>query len=103
MLQVKKALPKLQIFNARPVDKDTENKKGSIVDGTRDFSVDQNENDHIEAADDLDSGKMLVHINVNSKTPRKHIDNTKHKNSFLSKEVNNPILKNGNDYFIYYL
>ncbi|RZB76535.1 Protein phosphatase 1 regulatory subunit 7 isoform C [Glycine soja] len=62
--KVKKALPKLQIFNARPVDKDTENKKGSIVDGTHDFSVDQadhpsdqNEDNHLEAAADLDSGR----------------------------------------------
>ncbi|RDY02982.1 Protein phosphatase 1 regulatory subunit 7 [Mucuna pruriens] len=39
--KIKKALPKLQIFNARPVDKGTENKKGDIVDGTHDFSVDQ--------------------------------------------------------------
>nr|KYP43887.1 Protein phosphatase 1 regulatory subunit 7 [Cajanus cajan] len=39
--KIKKALPRLQIFNARPVDKDTENKKGGVVDGTDDFSVDE--------------------------------------------------------------
>ncbi|BAT92101.1 hypothetical protein LR48_Vigan05g166000 [Vigna angularis] len=74
--KIKKALPRLQIFNARPVDKDTENKQSGVVDGTPDFSVDQTgqnlkdsseeksarfhtkdkkKYDHLEAPDDLDS------------------------------------------------
>jgi len=76
MIQIKKALPRLQIFNARPVDKGTENKQGGVVDGTHDSSADQRgqnlressegksarfhtidkkKDDHLEAADDLDS------------------------------------------------
>ncbi|CAL0332146.1 unnamed protein product [Lupinus luteus] len=38
--KIKKALPKLQIFNARPVDKDPKNEKGDVIDGDNDFSVD---------------------------------------------------------------
>ncbi|WVZ00304.1 hypothetical protein V8G54_026373 [Vigna mungo] len=74
--KIKKALPRLQIFNARPVDKDTENKQSGVVDGTSDFSVDQTgqnlkdsseeksarfhtkdkkKYDHLEGPDDLDS------------------------------------------------
>ncbi|KAL1345612.1 hypothetical protein HN51_019346 [Arachis hypogaea] len=39
--KVKKALPKLRIFNARPVDKDAKNEKCDEDDGGNDFSVDQ--------------------------------------------------------------
>ncbi|MED6169195.1 hypothetical protein PIB30_019308 [Stylosanthes scabra] len=39
--KVKKALPKLRIFNARPVDKDAKNEKGDMDDGGNDFPVDQ--------------------------------------------------------------
>ncbi|KAK7261194.1 hypothetical protein RIF29_27499 [Crotalaria pallida] len=39
-LKIKKALPKLKIFNARPVDKDSKNEKGDNVDGIHDFPVD---------------------------------------------------------------
>ncbi|KAH1104311.1 hypothetical protein GYH30_037962 [Glycine max] len=80
MRKIKKALSKLQIFNARPVDKDTENKKGSIVDGTRDFSVDQNENDHIEAADDLDSGRK------SSKKRKRTVDASKKEDRVVDEE-----------------
>ncbi|OIW09350.1 hypothetical protein TanjilG_01321 [Lupinus angustifolius] len=38
--KIKKALPRLQIFNARPVDKDSKNEKGDVIDGDNDFLVD---------------------------------------------------------------
>ncbi|KAJ1408476.1 Leucine-rich repeat [Sesbania bispinosa] len=91
--KIKKALPKLQIFNARPVDKNTENEKGGKVGGLNDFSVDHadqnlrdgiqekksarfhpvgpNEYDHLEAADDLDLGKK------SSKKRKKTVDASK--------------------------
>jgi len=75
MIQIKKALPRLQIFNARPVDKDTENKQGGVVDGTHDFSVDhtiyKKKDDHVEAADDLDSERK------SSKKRKKTVDVSK--------------------------
>lgn len=61
MLQIKKALPRLQIFNSRPVDKDAKNDKGHMVDG-------QNEGDHLETADDLNLGSK------SSKKRKKTID-----------------------------
>jgi hypothetical protein len=60
MLQIKNALPKLQVFNAKPLDKDTRNEKGHMVDDAHDFSLDnegQNEDDRLEAADERKSGK----------------------------------------------
>lgn len=60
MLQIKNALPKLQVFNAKPLDKDTKNDKGDIADDAHDFSLDhvsQNDDDHLEAADERKSGK----------------------------------------------
>nr|AFK43623.1 unknown [Lotus japonicus] len=71
--KIKKALPKLQIFNARPVHKDAKNEKGDTVDGDHDFSAadrvgqnlrdstkekkSQNEDDHPKTADDPDLGR----------------------------------------------
>ncbi|XP_020238169.1 uncharacterized protein LOC109817350 [Cajanus cajan] len=100
--KIKKALPRLQIFNARPVDKDTENKKGGVVDGTDDFSVDeaiqnlrdstkekksarfqptgQNEDDHLEAADDIDSERK------SSKKRKKTVDVSKMEVGVLKEE-----------------
>jgi hypothetical protein len=60
MLQIKNALPKLQVFNAKPLDKDTKNEKGHMVDDAHDFSLDnegQNEDDRLEAADERKSSK----------------------------------------------
>ncbi|XP_014522663.1 dynein regulatory complex subunit 3 [Vigna radiata var. radiata] len=92
--KIKKALPRLQIFNARPVDKDTENKQSGVVDGTPDFSVDQTgqnlkdsteksarfhtkdkkKYDHLEGPDDLDSerkeGKKRKKTDVSKKEER---------------------------------
>ncbi|KAK7402050.1 hypothetical protein VNO78_14009 [Psophocarpus tetragonolobus] len=100
--KIKKALPKLHIFNARPVDKDIENKKGGIVDGTYDFSVDQadqnlrdstkenkserfhptdqNEDDHLDATDDHDSGRK------SSKKRKKTLDVSKKEIRVLDEE-----------------
>ncbi|KAL2331908.1 hypothetical protein Fmac_019489 [Flemingia macrophylla] len=95
--KIKKALPRLQIFNARPVDKDSENKKGDAVDGTHDFSVDQsgqnlrdsiarfhptdqNEDDHLEAADDIDSERK------SSKKRKKTVDVSKNEVGLLKEE-----------------
>ncbi|AES67115.1 putative leucine-rich repeat domain, L domain-containing protein [Medicago truncatula] len=58
--KIKNALPKLQVFNAKPIDKDTKNEKGHMTDDAHDFSfdhVDQNEDDHLEAADKRKSNK----------------------------------------------
>ena len=60
MLQIKNALPKLQVFNAKPIDKDTKNEKGHMTDDAHDFSldhVDQNEDDRLEVADKRKSSK----------------------------------------------
>ncbi|CAL5200609.1 unnamed protein product [Lathyrus oleraceus] len=58
--KIKNALPKLQVFNAKPLDKDTKNDKGDIADDAHDFSLDhvsQNDDDRLEAADERKSGK----------------------------------------------
>ncbi|KAK7272241.1 hypothetical protein RJT34_28719 [Clitoria ternatea] len=100
--KIKKALPKLQVFNARPVDKYTENKKGGIVDGTHDFSEDQadqnvrdstkrkkgagfhpteeTEDDPFEAVDDLDLGRK------SSKKRKKTADGSNEEVRFLEEE-----------------
>lgn len=102
MLQIKKALPKLQIFNARPVDKDSKNEKGEMVDGVHDFSVDhegqnlrdstkekksarfhpigQNEEDHLEAAGDVDLERK------SSKKRKKTLDVSKKEVRVLDEE-----------------
>ncbi|KAK7324848.1 hypothetical protein VNO77_28727 [Canavalia gladiata] len=104
--KIKKALPKLQIFNARPVDKDTENKKGEIVDGAHDFSVDwagqnlrdstkeeksvrfhtrdQSEEDVHEAANDLDLGRK------SSKKRKKTVDVSEKEVRFLDEGKKGP-------------
>ncbi|CAI8592851.1 unnamed protein product [Vicia faba] len=58
--KIKNALPKLQVFNAKPLDKDAKNDKGHIADDAHDFSLDhvsQNDDDRLEAADETKSDK----------------------------------------------
>ncbi|KAK7335616.1 hypothetical protein VNO80_27556 [Phaseolus coccineus] len=92
--KIKKALPRLQIFNARPVDKDTENKQGGIVNGTHDFSVDhtiyKKKDDHLEAADDLDSERK------SSKKRKKTVDLSK-KEDRVNDEGNKALKKDKAD------
>ena len=102
MLQVKKALLKLHIFNARPVDKDAKNEKGDMADGVHDFSVDhedqnlrdstkekkraifdpvsENEDDHVEVAGDRDLERK------SSKKRKKTVDVSKKEVRVLDEE-----------------
>ncbi|KAI4322450.1 hypothetical protein L6164_022144 [Bauhinia variegata] len=72
--KIRKALPKLQIFNAKPVDKYTKNEKG---DEERDsikekqnanLPMDQNDDDHFETTRHLDIGSK------SSKKRKKNVD-----------------------------
>lgn len=79
MLQIKKALPRLQVFNARTVDKDTKNEKGNMVDD--DYQpIGENEDDHLEIADELDFERK------SGKKRKKNVDVSEKENTGHSKD-----------------
>nr|XP_027187363.1 probable serine/threonine-protein kinase DDB_G0278509 isoform X2 [Cicer arietinum] len=106
--KIKKALPTLQVFNAKPIDKDTKTKRGHMVDDVNDFSLDhagqdlrdstnekksakfhpigQNEGDTFETSDERKSGKKRKKtVDVSEKEVKK--DNEDRKKDKLTETV----------------
>lgn len=82
LLQITSALPKLQVFNAKPLDKNAKNDKHHIANDAHDFSLDhvsQNDDDRLEASDKKKSRKKRKKtVDISEETRVLDKENTGH-------------------------